>query len=177
MTEHLKAKIRSIPNWPKKGVIFRDVTTLLKDNVGLRDMIDILVNRYKPMRIDSVVGIEARGFISGGILAHALNVGFIPIRKPGKLPAETISEEYELEYGKDKIEIHKDAIKRGQRVLVVDDLCATGGTSLAACHLINKMGGEVVECSFIVDLPELGGRKKLEKEGYKVFTLVEFEGE
>jgi adenine phosphoribosyltransferase len=129
------------------------------------------------MRIDVIAGIESRGFITGAALAHRLGLGFVPIRKKGKLPAEVVSEEYDLEYGKDKIEVHKDAIQKGQKVLIVDDLCATGGTALAACNLIKKLGGEIVECSFIVDLPELGGKKKLENAGFKVFNLVEFEGE
>ena len=127
--------------------------------------------------MDVVAGIESRGFITGAILAYKLGVGFVPIRKPGKLPAETISEEYELEYGKDKIEMHTDSINKGDKVLLVDDLCATGGTCCAACKLIEKLGGEIVECSFIIDLPELGGKKKLQDAGYKVFNLVEFEGE
>jgi adenine phosphoribosyltransferase len=173
----LKSKIRTVPHWPKKGVMFRDITTLLKDSQGLNDMVEILFKRYKEMHIDAVAAIESRGFISGAILAHRLNVGFIPIRKAGKLPAKTVSMEYELEYGKDKIEMHEDAIQKGKRILLVDDLIATGGTALAACKLIEKMGGVVIECSFIIDLPDLGGRTKLEKAGHKVFSLVEFEGE
>jgi len=175
--KEIKDKIRTIPHWPKQGVMFRDITTLLKDSDGLKNMIDLLVERYKNIPIDVVVGIESRGFITGAILAYKLGVGFVPIRKPGKLPAETVSEEYELEYGKDKIEMHTDAINKGDKVLLSDDLLATAGTALAACKLIEKLGGEVVECSFIVDLPELGGKKKLEDKGYKVFNLVEFEGE
>lgn len=177
MPHIVKSKIRTIPHWPKQGVMFRDITTLLKDSEGLGHMISLLVERYKDMKIDIVCGIESRGFITGAILAHQLGVGFVPIRKPGKLPAETVSEEYELEYGKDKIEMHTDAIKKGDKVLLADDLIATGGTALAACNLITKRGGEVIECSFIVDLPDLGGKKKLTDAGYKVFNLVEFEGE
>ena len=177
MTELLKSKIRTIPHFPKQGIMFRDITTLLKDSHGFNHMIDLLADRYKDMKIDVVVGIEARGFITGGVLAHRLGVGFVPIRKPGKLPAETAYEEYELEYGKDKVEIHLDAINHGDKVLIVDDLLATGGTCTAACNLVKKLGGEIVECSFIVDLPDLGGKKKLEEAGYKVFNLVEFEGE
>jgi adenine phosphoribosyltransferase len=177
MSEILKSKIRTVPNWPKKGIMFRDITTLLKDKEGYNHMIDLLTKRYKNMRIDLVAGIESRGFITGAVLAHQLGIGFVPIRKPGKLPAETISEEYELEYGKDKIEIHMDAIKKGDHVLLADDLIATGGTALAACKLIEKLGGKIAECCFIVDLPDLGGKKKLEKAGYKVFNLVEFEGD
>jgi adenine phosphoribosyltransferase len=177
MPHIVKSKIRTIPHWPKQGVMFRDITTLLKDSEGFKRMIGLLVERYKGMEIDSVAGIESRGFITGSVLAHQLGVGFIPIRKPGKLPAETVSEEYELEYGKDKIEIHKDAIHEGSKVLLVDDLIATGGTAMAACSLLKKLGADIVECSFIVDLPELGGKKKLTNAGYKAFSLVEFEGE
>ena len=176
MPHIIKSKIRTVPHWPKQGVMFRDITTLLKDKEGYNRMIELLTRRYKKMKIDFVAGIESRGFITGSVLAHKLGVGFIPIRKSGKLPAETVSEEYELEYGKDKIEIHKDAIYEGNKILLVDDLIATGGTALAACKLIKKLGGEIVECSFIVDLPDLGGKKRLEKEGYKVFNIVEFEG-
>ncbi len=175
--EHIRSKIRTIPNFPKDGIMFRDITTLLQDSQGLKDAVAGFVKRYKDMDIDVVAGIEARGFIIGGILAHELGVGFVPIRKPGKLPGETAFEEYELEYGKDKIEIHKDAISKGSKVLLADDLIATGGTALAACNLIKKLGGEIVECSFIVDLPDLGGKKKLLNAGHKVFNLVEFEGE
>ena len=133
--------------------------------------------KYKDKKIDAIGGIESRGFILGSVLAHRLNLGFIPIRKKGKLPYETVSEEYELEYGKDKIEMHTDAIKQGDKVLLVDDLIATGGTALAAAHLIEKMGGNIVECCFIVNLPDLRGKRKLEEKGLKTFSLVEFEGE
>jgi len=172
----IKSRIRTIPNFPKQGIMFRDITTLLKDPTGLDLAINELAERYKDTKIDLVAGIEARGFIFGGVLAHKLNIGFVPIRKAGKLPHEVESIEYNLEYGKDKIEIHKDAIKKGTKVLLADDLIATGGTAVAACNLIKKLGGEIVECTFIVDLPELGGKKKLEKAGYKAFSLVEFEG-
>jgi adenine phosphoribosyltransferase len=173
----LKKLIRTVPDWPKKGIMFRDVTTLFKDKQGYNEMIEQLVKRYKGQKIDFVAGIESRGFVTGAVLAHRLGCGFIPIRKPGKLPAETISEEYELEYGKSKVEIHVDSIKKGDKVLLCDDLIATGGTAIAACNLIKKLGGEIVECSFIVDLPELKGKEKLEKAGYKAFNLIEFEGE
>ena len=153
------------------------ITTLLKDGTGFNHLIDLLVQRYEGAKIDVVAGIESRGFITGAVLARELGVGFVPIRKPGKLPAETVSEEYELEYGIDKIEMHKDAIEKGDKVLLVDDLIATGGTALAACNLIKQLGGDIVECSFIVDLPDLGGMKRLEEAGYKVFNVVEFEGE
>jgi adenine phosphoribosyltransferase len=177
MPHIVKSKIRTVPHWPKQGIMFRDITTLLKDKEGYNHMIDLLAERYKDMKIDVVAGIESRGFITGSVLAHRLGIGFVPIRKPGKLPAETVSEEYELEYGKDKIEIHKDAISEGSKVLIVDDLLATGGTMMAACNLVKKLGGNIVECSVIIDLPDIGGKKKLLDAGYKVFNLVEFEGE
>jgi len=175
--EMIKSKIRTIPNWPKPGVMFRDITTLLGDAKGLKRVVDILVERYKGKKIESVAGIESRGFIIGGILAQKLNVPFVPIRKPGKLPAETVSEEYELEYGVDKIEIHRDAIKNGDNVLIVDDLIATGGTALASVNLVKKLGGKVEEVCFIIELPNLKGREKLELEGNKVFSIVRFDGE
>ena len=173
----IASRIRTIPNYPKPGIMFRDVTTLLKDPIGLRVTVNELVNRYTNMNIDKVAGIEARGFILGAPLAYMLGVGFVPIRKKGKLPAETISQEYSLEYGVDVLEIHKDAINDGDRVLVVDDLIATGGTAQAAIALVQTLGGVVVECAFVVDLPELGGRQVLEALEQKVFTLCEFEGE
>jgi len=173
----MKSKIRTVPHWPKKGIMFRDITTLLKDRDCFKRMVRLFVERYKDVDIDVVVGIEARGFITGAIIAHELGVGFVPLRKPGKLPAETLSMEYELEYGTDKIEVHADAIQKGNKVLLVDDLIATGGTALAACNLIKKLEGEIVECCFIIDLPDIGGKKKLEDAGFKVFNLVEFEGE
>ncbi|MBI5222031.1 MAG: adenine phosphoribosyltransferase [Candidatus Magasanikbacteria bacterium] len=177
MPNSLKEKIRTIPNWPKPGIMFRDVTTLFKDAVGFSHLINLLFDKYKDNKIDKVAGIEARGFIIGSALAHKLAVGFIPIRKKGKLPAETISEEYEKEYGPDIIEIHKDAINPDERILLIDDLVATGGTALAACKLIKKAGGDIVECGFVVDLPKLGGRKKIEDAGFKTSYLIEFEGE
>jgi adenine phosphoribosyltransferase len=177
MNDRIKSKIRTIPNWPKQGVMFRDITTLLQDAPTFNHTIELLLERYKDKQIDVVAGIESRGFIIGAILAHRLDRGFVPIRKKGKLPYETESEEYELEYGKDTIEIHKDAINEGDKVLIVDDLIATGGTAMAACKLIKKCGGELVEFCVIIDLPELGGKKKLERAGYPVFSLVEFEGE
>jgi adenine phosphoribosyltransferase len=173
--EEIKSKIRTIPHFPKQGIMFRDITTLLKDANGLGHIISELAERYEGKKINYVAGIESRGFIIGGALAHKLKIGFIPIRKKGKLPAEVIREEYELEYGKDVVEMHKDALVKGDRVLLVDDLIATGGTALAACKLIEKAGGIVEECVFVVDLPELGGKEKLAPR--KVFALVEFEGE
>lgn len=155
--------------------MFRDVTTLLKDPIGLRTTIHEIVARYQTVRIDKVVGIESRGFIIGAPVAYALGVGFVPVRKPGKLPAETIGCEYQLEYGSDRIEIHVDAILRGEKILLVDDLIATGGTMEAAVKLIQEMGGDIVECCCVVDLPDVGGRARLEKQGQKVFALCQFE--
>ncbi len=173
----IKSRIRTVPHYPKQGIQFRDITTLLKDPVGLRVTIDELARRYADMKIDKIAGIEARGFILGTPLAYVLGKGFIPIRKKGKLPAETIGHDYELEYGTDRIEIHTDAIAPGEKVLLVDDLIATGGTAEAACKLVEKMGGEIVECCFVIDLPDIGGRARLEKLGHKVFALCEFEGD
>lgn len=173
----IASKIRTIPNYPKRGIMFRDITTLLKDPVGLRMTVNELVNRYSGIKIDKVAAIESRGFILGAPLAYMLGVGFVPVRKKGKLPGETVGQEYDLEYGTDIIEIHKDAISSGDRVLLVDDLIATGGTAGAAIALVEILGGEVVECCFVVDLPELGGRKRLEQLNQKVFSLCEFEGE
>ena len=172
----IKSRIRTIPDYPKPGILFRDITTLFKDREGLRLTIDRLVERYQSMRIDKVAGIEARGFIIGAPLAHQLGVGFVPVRKKGKLPAETIGHDYELEYGVDRVEMHVDAIAEGERVLVADDLIATGGTAEAAVKLVQKMGGVVVECCFVIDLPDLGGRRRLERQDHKVFALCEFEG-
>jgi len=175
----IKSKIRTIPNHPKKGIMFRDITTLLKDPVGFRLVIDTFTQRYIKGNInfDIIAGIEARGFIIGGALAYTLGRGFVPIRKKGKLPAEVVRHEYELEYGTDTIEIHKDAIEKGARVLLVDDLLATGGTALAAAALIEKLGGVVAEMAFIVDLPDVGGARKLKDKGYKAYCLTEFEGD
>jgi adenine phosphoribosyltransferase len=173
----IKSRIRTVPHYPKQGIQFRDITTLLKDPVDFRATIDELAQRYQDVKVDKIAGIEARGFIFGAALAYALNKGFIPIRKKGKLPAETIGHDYELEYGTDRIEIHTDAIAMGEKILLVDDLIATGGTAEAACKLIEKMGGKIVECCFIIDLPDIGGRARLEKHGHKVFALCEFEGD
>jgi len=173
----IKSKIRTIENYPIKGVMFRDITTLLKDPEGLRDSINKLVDRYKDLNIDKIVAIESRGFIIGAPLAYLLNVGLVLIRKPGKLPAETIDQDYKLEYGTDRIEVHVDAIEKGEKVLIVDDLIATGGTAEASVRLVQKMKGDIVECCFIIDLPDIGGRERLENMGQKVFTLCEFERE
>ncbi len=173
----IKSRIRTIPHYPKQGIMFRDFTTLLKDPVGLRMMIHEFVNRYTDKKIDKVAGIESRGFIVGAPLAYLLGVGFVPVRKKGKLPAETVSHEYELEYGSDCIEIHTDAIQPGEQILLIDDLLATGGTAEAACHLIEQMEASIVECAFVIDLPDIGGRKRLEGLGHTVFALTEFEGD
>jgi len=171
----IKNSIVSIPNWPKQGVIYRDITSLMQNQEAMKKVVDILVRRYEHQRVEVVAGIESRGFIFGAILAEKLGVSFIPVRKKGKLPRETEVQEYSLEYGTDVIEIHKDSIKSGQRVLLVDDLIATGGTAEAACKLIEKLGGKIIECVFVIDLPELKGKEKLSK--YPVYCLVEFEGE
>ena len=173
----IKSKIRTIKNYPIDGVMFRDITTLFEDPEGLRDSINKLSERYKDLKIDKIAAIEARGFILGAPLAYILNVGLVLIRKPGKLPAKTISQDYDLEYGSDQIEVHSDAIRAGEKVLIVDDLIATGGTAEAAVKIVEKMEGQIVECCFIIDLPDIGGRARLEGIGQKVFTLCEFEGE
>ncbi|EQC43707.1 adenine phosphoribosyltransferase [Bacteriovorax sp. Seq25_V] len=174
--QDIKKLIRTIPNFPHEGIMFRDVTTLLKDADGLQNTVELFVERYEKMDFDVVVGIESRGFILGSILAYHFHKGFIPVRKKGKLPGEVISQSYDLEYGTDTLELHVDAIKKGQKVLVIDDLLATGGTAFGAIKLIEKLEGKVVEFAVIVDLPDLQGKKKLEDAGHKVFTLVEYEG-
>ena len=171
----IKNKIRTIPNFPKLGIMFRDLTTLFKDKEGLKKTTEIFYERYKNNNINLVAGIESRGFIFGGILASKLGCGFVPIRKKGKLPYETISQDYELEYGTDSVEIHRDSIKLEDKVLLVDDLIATGGTALASAKLIEKLGGKIEEIAFIVELSNLKGRKKL--KDYKVFSIAKFEGE
>ncbi|PTN11753.1 adenine phosphoribosyltransferase [Nitrosomonas aestuarii] len=173
----IKSLIRTIPHYPHKGIMFRDITTLLKDPIGLRTTIQEITKRYQTYSIDKVIGIESRGFIIGAPVAYQLETGFVPIRKPNKLPAQTIGRDYQLEYGNDRIEIHADAVQPGDRVLLVDDLIATGGTAEAAVRLIREMGGEVVECCFVIDLPDVGGRTRLEKMNCKVFSLCKFEGD
>ncbi|MDF1736130.1 MAG: adenine phosphoribosyltransferase [Minwuia sp.] len=177
MNDEIRDRIRTIPDYPKPGIMFRDVTTLWNDARGFRTAIDLLVQPYAGVRIDKVAGIEARGFVIGGAVAHQLSVGFIPIRKQNKLPGATIGEDYDLEYGTDRVEIHDDAITEGQNVLIVDDLLATGGTAEAAVKLIRRAGGTVVGCCFIVDLPDLGGMKRLQDMGLSVMALCAFEGE
>ncbi len=168
--------IRTIPDYPKAGIMFRDITTVFQDDVAYSKMIDQFVEHYKDMKIDKVAGIEARGFILGGAIAYALGVGFITMRKHGKLPHHTHKQEYTLEYGQDALEIHKDALKGGENVLMVDDLIATGGTALAALKLIKTAGGQVTDACFIIDLPDLGGSDLLKENDCNIFTLVEYKG-
>ena len=170
--DELKNIIRDIPDFPKKGIIFKDITTLLADAKSFQRMVDSIANRYVGQRVDKVVGVEARGFIIGAALAYKLNAGIVLVRKPGKLPAETFKKSYDLEYGTDTLEIHIDAIKQGERVLIADDLLATGGTMGAVVDMVNSLGGEIVECCFMAELEFLNGRKKL-PEG-KVFSLLTF---
>ena len=172
----LKDYIRTIPDFPHEGILFRDVTTLFADPRGFRICVDQLLDPFAGQRIDKVAGLEARGFILGGAVAHQLSLGFLPIRKKGKLPAKTIAEDYELEYGTATVEIHDDSISPGEQILLVDDLLATGGTAEAGVKLIERLGGTVVGCAFVIDLPELGGRKRLEAMGLSVHTLCAFDG-
>jgi len=176
MTKDVKDYIRTIADFPHEGIMFRDVSTLFADPRGFRMAIDQMLHPYVGQPIDKVVGLEARGFILGGAIAHQLSVGFVPIRKKGKLPGKTISQEYKLEYGEAIVEIHDDALKPGERVLVVDDLLATGGTAEAGIKLLERLGAEIIGCTFVVDLPELGGRKRLEALGMDIYTLCEFDG-
>ncbi len=178
MTPHKTVKdyIRTIVDFPHEGIMFRDVTTLFADPRGFRMAVDQMLHPFAGQPIDKVVGLEARGFILGGAIAHQLSLGFVPIRKKGKLPGATISEAYTLEYGEAVMEIHDDAIQPGERVLLVDDLLATGGTAAAGIRLIERLGGEITGCAFVIDLPELGGRKVLEEMGMNVHYLCEFEG-
>jgi adenine phosphoribosyltransferase len=168
--------IRSIRDYPKPGIIFRDITTLLGDARAFRRAVDELVQPYAGMKIDKIAGMEARGFILGGAVAHQLSAGFVPIRKKGKLPHDTVRIAYSLEYGVDEMEMHIDAVKPGEKVILVDDLIATGGTAVGATQLLRQMGAEVVSACFVIDLPDLGGRAKLEALGVDVRTLVEFSG-
>ncbi|HVP84291.1 MAG TPA: adenine phosphoribosyltransferase [Rhizomicrobium sp.] len=168
--------IRTIPDYPKPGIMFRDITTLLGNPRAFRAAVDQLVQPYAGVRIDKVAGIEARGFILGGAVAHQLSTGFVPIRKKGKLPHTVIGEDYDLEYGKDRVEIHADAVKKGDNVLLIDDLIATGGTAFAAIKLLERAGAKVVGCSFVIDLPDLGGADKLRALGKEVISLVAFGG-
>jgi adenine phosphoribosyltransferase len=171
----LKSRVRSIVDWPIEGVVFRDLTTLMKDPDALKESCDILYERYKDQKIDKIVGIDARGFVFGAVLAYKLGIGFIPVRKKGKLPADCFEESYSLEYGEDILEIHRDGLGDGERVVIVDDLIATGGTAGATAKLVKKLGAEIVECAFLIELPDLKGREQL--NGCEVYAMMEFEGE
>ncbi|WP_321338994.1 adenine phosphoribosyltransferase [Breoghania sp.] len=177
VAKELAAAIRTIPDYPAKGVMFRDITTLLGNAKAFRMAVDALVQPWAGEKIDHIAGVEARGFILGGAVAHQLSAGFVPIRKKGKLPWKTVSEAYSLEYGMDEAEIHEDAITPGQKVILCDDLIATGGTATAAIRLLRKVGAEVVAACFIIDLPDLGGADKIKELGVPVRTLVSFDGE
>ncbi len=172
----VKGYIRTIVDFPHEGILFRDVTTLFSDTRGFRMAVDQMLHPYAGQRIDKVVGLEARGFILGGAIAHQLGTGFVPIRKKGKLPGATISQQYTLEYGEAVMELHDDAIEAGEKILLVDDLLATGGTAEAGIKLVERLGGQIISCSFIIDLPDLGGRNKLQALGMDVQVLCEFEG-
>ena len=168
--------VRAIPDYPKKGIVFRDITTLLGHPQAFRRAVDELVQPYAGVRIDKVAGIEARGFILGGAVAHQLSIGFVPVRKKGKLPWKTVGVDYTLEYGTDRVEIHEDAVSKGETILLVDDLIATGGTAFAAIKLLEQSGAKVVGCSFVIDLPDLGGADKIRALGKEVKCLVKFAG-
>jgi adenine phosphoribosyltransferase len=168
----LAEMIRDVPDFPKEGILFKDITTLIKDPQAFKEVVDILAGHYAGKKIDLVVAVEARGYIFGAPVAYQLGAGFVPVRKVGKLPAETVREEYELEYGTDSVEMHRDAIQPGQKVLIVDDLIATGGSAAATARLVERLGGEVVGIAFLIELAFLGGVEKL--EGYDVFTVIEF---
>jgi len=176
LDDELRASIRNIPDYPKPGIMFRDITTLLGDARAFRRAVDALVQPWAGMKIDKVAGIEARGFILGGAVAHQVSAGFIPIRKKGKLPHKRVTIAYSLEYGLDEMEMHEDAVSKGERVIVVDDLIATGGTAEGAVKLLRQMGAEVLAACFVIDLPELGGADKLRKMNVPVRTLISFEG-
>jgi adenine phosphoribosyltransferase len=175
MSADLRSVIRSVPDFPKKGIIFRDITTLLKDPAAVNEALDQLSNRYAGAGVQKVACIEARGFILGGALAQRLHAGFVPIRKPGKLPADTIRRDYDLEYGTDAVEIHKDAIQPGELVVIHDDLLATGGTAAASCKLVESLGGKIVGIAFLVELSFLKGRKRLEE--YDIFSIIDYASE
>lgn len=171
--DKLKSKIREIPDFPKPGILFYDVTTLLKDAEGLREVVDLLVERYQGKGIDKVLGIESRGFILAPTVAYKLNAGFVPVRKKGKLPAETLSATYDLEYGTDTLEIHRDAVEPGEKVLIIDDLIATGGTAAATLQMVRELGGEVLELAFLIELVFLNGKKKLPADA-SIFSLMKY---
>ena len=172
--DYIKSVIRTVPDWPQPGVNFRDITPLLQNSAAFRKLIDSFVHRYQEMDLDAIAAIDARGFIVGAPLAYELGCSFVPVRKKGKLPFRTISETYTLEYGEAEVELHSDAFQQGDRILIVDDLVATGGTMLAAAKLITRSGGQVVETATIVDLPDLGGSRRIQEAGYSVFAVCSF---
>ncbi|WP_372610837.1 adenine phosphoribosyltransferase [Halomonas sp.] len=172
--DYIKSVIRTVPDWPQPGVNFRDITPLLQNSAAFRKLIDSFVHRYQEMELDALAAIDARGFIIGAPLAYELGCSFVPVRKKGKLPFRTISETYTLEYGKSEVELHSDAFRQGDRILLVDDLIATGGTMLAAARLITRSGGQVVETATIIDLPDLGGSERIRAAGYGVFAVCSF---
>ncbi len=173
-SELVRNAIRSVPDWPKEGVTFRDITPVLQDPRSFRALIDIFVYRYMRQRLDLIAGVDARGFIIGSVLAYELNLGFVPVRKSGKLPFSTVVEEYTLEYGNNSVEMHTDAVLPGQRVLLVDDLIATGGTMVAASRLLQRLGANVIEAAALIDLPDLGGSNAIRENGLPVFTVCKF---
>ena len=173
---YIRERIRTVPDWPQKGVQFRDITPLLQDPETFHVLMDIFANRYRGQDLSLVAGIDARGFILGAVLAHQLKLPFIPIRKKGKLPFDTITEEYELEYGTGSVEIHSDACRKGDRALLIDDLIATGGTMLAGVKLLERLGATLVECAAIIDLPDLGGSKRIREAGHAAYAVCAFEG-
>lgn len=172
--EYIRQAIRSVPDWPKPGITFRDITPVLQDPQSFRVLIDLFVYRYMGQRLDLIAGIDARGFIVGSVLAYELNLGFIPVRKKGKLPSHTVAEEYSLEYGNATVEIHTDSVRPGQRVLLIDDLIATGGTMVAAAKLLQRLGANTIEAAAIIDLPDLGGSQAVRDTGLPVFTACSF---
>lgn len=175
--DSIKKAIRTVPDWPKPGVNFRDITTVLQDRTAFRKLIDAFVHRYHGQNIDAIAAVDARGFVIGSALAYEINAGLVLVRKKGKLPFDTLVEDYELEYGTASVELHKDAFHPGDRVVLVDDLIATGGTMLAAARLIRRIGAEIIEAAAMIDLPDLGGSQKLREEGLQVYTVCSFEGD
>lgn len=171
---YIRQTIRNVPDWPKPGVTFRDITPVLQDPRSFRVLIDLFVYRYMGQKLDLIAGVDARGFIVGSVLAYELNLGFVPVRKQGKLPFKTVAEEYSLEYGNAAVEMHMDSVRPGQRVLLIDDLIATGGTLMAAARLLQRLGANVIEAAAIIDLPELGGSKTIEETGLPVYTVCSF---
>ena len=174
--DYIRERIRTVPDWPQPGIQFRDITPLLQDKKTFRVLVDVFVHRYMDQKLDYVAGVDARGFFLGAVVAYELNLGFIPVRKKGKLPFRTVEEEYELEYGSATVEIHTDACGKGDRILLIDDLVATGGTMVAASRLLERIGAQVVEAAAIVDLPELGGSRLIREQGIPLFTVCDFAG-